>query len=67
MPQLHPWFGVDCTLDTTTGYWIIDGLYVSSQTFLPPGLTLVYGCLLVCESNSMWLFHVMVVFLKCQR
>lgn len=31
VPQLHPWFGVDCTLDTTTGYWIIDGLSLDSQ------------------------------------
>ncbi|XP_024399560.1 receptor-like protein 4 [Physcomitrium patens] len=31
VPQLHPWYGVDCKRDTATGLWMIDGLDLSSQ------------------------------------
>ncbi|KAG0615556.1 hypothetical protein M758_5G050700 [Ceratodon purpureus] len=31
VPQLHPWFGIDCRRDTTSGFWIIDGLDLDSQ------------------------------------
>lgn len=26
VPQQHPWIGVDCQLDKSSGNWVIDGL-----------------------------------------
>lgn len=26
VPQQHPWTGVDCQLDKSSGNWVIDGL-----------------------------------------
>lgn len=36
VPQLHPWFGVKCTRDATSGHWIVDGLSLDSQAL--PGV-----------------------------
>ncbi|KAG5038455.1 hypothetical protein JHK82_019278 [Glycine max] len=42
VPQQHPWFGVDCQLNKSSGSWIIDGLGLDNQGlkgFLPDDIS----------------------------
>lgn len=56
VPQLHPWYGVDCKRDTATGLWMIDGLYVP-QTILFYFKLCTYAFLVIFDSLYLVYFY----------
>ncbi|XP_045811096.1 receptor-like protein 4 [Trifolium pratense] len=46
VPQQHPWTGVDCQLDKSSGNWVIDGLGLDNQGlkgFLPKDISRLHN------------------------
>nr|AFK42489.1 unknown [Medicago truncatula] len=55
VPQQHPWIGVDCQLDKSSGNWVIDGLGLDNQGlkgFLPKDISRLHNLQIINLSGN---------------